>query len=622
MIEQGAKPYNPHVGGGDTIRGWVAAALVLALSASAFAQERALRIEPTKPPAGERRAALVIGNSAYSVSPLRNPVNDARAMAEALQATGFRVRLIENAKRSTMRQAIREWGDELVEGGVALFYFAGHGMQIRGRNYLIPVGADIQRENEVEDESVDANTVLGKLDSVRNSLNIVILDACRNNPFQRSFRSSQQGLAQMDAPSGTLVAFATAPGSVAADGEGANGLYTQHLLKQIRTPGLSVEELFKRVRIGVTTDTADRQVPWESSSLKGDFFFIAPDTEAEKRAQREAINRAVREAEERARKERETLQSEAARERAALEAKMRELMDQLLAKQRAEVELAQQALRRQREELEAERKKGMRPEPPPAPVAVVAPPPVRPAPAPVQPAPEKPAAAPAPSEPAASEAQEMPAEDEPLQVVAGLPPLPPSADVLASPLPRVGDWWTYRARDINRDDRRQVQDIIEVRGVTDGGVLEAAQRGLTEPGQWVHGSGAYVIGSVHGALLFSPHIGAFQGLKVGDRWEDVKFSRLRFCETDNVCRFTATVKTEERVSVPAGDFDAYRIDIDLSWESAAGRGFRGGQRGVRHYTVWYAPSAKRAVKASSREGRGEASFEPEVELELIAYELR
>ncbi len=584
------------MGGDKKIRGWLAAALALALCAGALAQERTLRIEPKKPPAGERRTALVIGNGAYRDAPLRNPVNDARAVAKALEETGFRVRLVENARRSTMRAAIREWGDELAEGGVALFYFAGHGMQIRGRNYLIPVGADIQRENEVEDESVDANTVLSKLDSVKNSLNLVILDACRNNPFARSFRSAQQGLAQMDAPSGTLVAFATAPGSVAADGEGANGLYTQHLLHQIRVPGLSVEELFKRVRIAVTKETADKQVPWESSSLKGDFFFIPPDLEAERRAQREEIDRAVREAEERGKKERDQL-----------EAKLRDVMEQLLAAQRVEVELAQQTLRRQREELEAERKKGLRAEaPPPEPVAVAAPPP--PAPPVADVVPEK-------------AAEEKPSDEEPLQV-ASLPPDPPSAAVLASPLPKVGDWWTYKARDINRDDRRQVQDIVEVRGVTPGGILEAAQRGLTEPGQWVHGSGPYLIGSVPGSLLFSPHIGAFQKLKPGDRWEDVKFSRLKFCEAGNVCRFTATVKGEERVSVPAGDFDAWRIDIELFWETAAGRGYRGGQRGVRHYTVWYAAAAKRAVKVSSREGRGEASFEPEVDLELIAYELR
>ncbi|MGH8669383.1 MAG: hypothetical protein ACREUH_09135, partial [Burkholderiales bacterium] len=229
---------------------------------------------------------------------------------------------------------------------------------------------------------------------------------------------------------------------------------------------------------------------------------------------------------------------------------------------------------------------------------------------------------PAPAPVETAESTEKPAAGEEPVYVASMPPLPPSADVLASPLPKVGDWWTYKARDINRDERRQVQDIIEVRGVTEGGILEAAGRGLTEPGQWVHGAGPYVVGSVQGALLFSPHIGAFQKLKVGDRWEDVKFSRLRFCEGDNVCQFTATVQAEERIGVEAGQFDAFRIEVHLVWETAAGRGFRGGQRGQRHYTVWYAPAAKRAVKVTSREGAGEASFEPEVDLELIAYELR
>jgi uncharacterized caspase-like protein len=589
--------------GGKAIRGWLAVALVLGLGAGALAQERSLRIEPAKPPAGERRLALIIGNSAYKDAPLRNPVNDARAMAKALEQTGFRVTLVENARRSTMRRAIREWGDELAAGGVALFYFAGHGMQIRGRNYLIPVGADIQRENEVEDESVDANTVLAKLDSVKNSLNLVILDACRNNPFARSFRSSQQGLAQMDAPSGTLVAFATAPGSVAADGDGDNGLYTQHLLQQMRIPGLSVEELFKRVRIGVTGDTGDRQVPWESSSLKGDFYFVPPDLEAGKRAQQAAIDRAVRDAEARARKEREQLQSEAARERAALEEKMRQLMEQLLAAQRAEVDAQQLALQRQREALEAERQKGLRAEAPP-----------------VDPAPAALAVA-TPPAPVPQPEEARTQDGEPLYV-ASMAPEPPSAAVLASPLPKIGDWWTYRARDINRDEKRQVQDIVEVHGVTGGGVLERSRRGLTEPTQWVHGAGPYIVGSVQGAILFSPHIGAFETLQAGQRWEDVRFSRMKFCETDNVCRFTATVAGEERVAVEAGEFDAWRIDVHLAWETAAGRGLRGGQRGERRYRVWYAPAAKRAVKVTSREGRGEASFEPEMDLELIAYELR
>lgn len=248
----------------------------------------------------ERRVALVIGNSAYKTAPLRNPVNDARAMAKVLSETGFAVTLIEDATQTGMRRAIRVFGDQLLRGGVGLFFFAGHGMQVGGRNFLIPVNADIDREDEVEDQAVDANFILSKMDTARNSLNIMILDACRNNPFARKFRASASGLTQMDAPTGTLIAFATAPGSVASDGDGDNGTYTKHLLASIAVPGLPVEQLFKQVRIGVTQETKDRQIPWESSSLRGDFFFIPLDqaklAAERQRAEQERIQKAVEEA--------------------------------------------------------------------------------------------------------------------------------------------------------------------------------------------------------------------------------------------------------------------------------------------------------------------------------------
>ena len=248
---------------------------VLAYCVCGFAAERQLQIAPTAPaPGGEKRVALIIGNSAYKKAPLRNPVNDARAISKALAATGFKVTVIEDATQSTMRRAIRSFGNDIQTGVVALFYYAGHGMQVRGKNYLIPVNADIEQEDEVEDQSVDANLVLAKMESARSSLNLMILDACRNNPFPRRFRSATQGLAQMEAPTGTLIAFATAPGAIAADGDGANGVYTKHLLANIGRAGLPIEQLFKEVRIGVTRETNHRQVPWESSSLIGNFSFV------------------------------------------------------------------------------------------------------------------------------------------------------------------------------------------------------------------------------------------------------------------------------------------------------------------------------------------------------------
>ena len=225
----------------------------------------------------EKSLALVIGNSTYSsVGRLRNPVNDARGMARALRELGFEVLAHEDLGDKAMRRAILEFGNRLPKGGVGLFYYAGHGIQVNGKNYLMPVDANIGSEAEAEVEAIDVAKVLARMETANTQVNIVILDACRNNPFARSFRSAANGLAMMDAPSGTLVAYATAPGKVARDGDGTNGLYTRELLNAIQVPGLSIEQVFKRVRQGVSQETRGEQVPWESSSLVGEFVFKGP----------------------------------------------------------------------------------------------------------------------------------------------------------------------------------------------------------------------------------------------------------------------------------------------------------------------------------------------------------
>ena len=247
--------------------------LCVALCATAAVETAAQ--ERQKPAAtAEQRIALIIGNSQYKDSPLPNPVNDARAIAKTLTAAGFKVTVKENAGQKDMQLAMRDFGDALKAGGVGLFYYAGHGMQVKGRNFLIPVDAQIQREDEVAYSGVDAGQVLDKMEAANNRLNIVILDACRNNPFARSFRSGGAGLAQMDAPVGTLIAFATAPGSVASDGAGDNGLYTQHLLQSMQKPGAKIEDVFKNVRAAVRKDSGGKQIPWESTSFDGDFIFV------------------------------------------------------------------------------------------------------------------------------------------------------------------------------------------------------------------------------------------------------------------------------------------------------------------------------------------------------------
>jgi hypothetical protein len=228
------------------------------------------------------RVALVIGNGAYKhAGALPNPSNDARDMAKALEASGFTVILKENAGLREMHLALREFGDALGRQSTGLFYFAGHGLQVRGRNYLLPVDADVAREDEVAFQALDVGAVMEKLDSAKNPVNIVILDACRNNPFGTRLQPSAKGLAPIDAPPGTLIAFSTAPGSTAADGVGRNGLYTHHLLHQVEQPGLAIEEVFKAVRAGVRKDSKSAQVPWESTSLETSFAFReAPVTKA------------------------------------------------------------------------------------------------------------------------------------------------------------------------------------------------------------------------------------------------------------------------------------------------------------------------------------------------------
>ncbi|MGB0911332.1 MAG: caspase family protein [Nitrospirales bacterium] len=232
----------------------------------------------TIPLGSEKRTALVIGNSQYEVGALRNPANDARDIASSLTSLGFNVTLKLNATQELMEEAISQFGRTLYQGGVGLFYYAGHGVQVGGDNYLIPTGARIESESDIRYKGVNMGQILGKMGEARNGFNIIILDACRDNPFARNFRSSTRGLAVVRdaAPKGTLIAYATSPGKVASDGDESNGLYTKHLLQNMNKPNLSIEQVFKRVLQGVERETNGKQSPWTSSSFSGDFHFVHP----------------------------------------------------------------------------------------------------------------------------------------------------------------------------------------------------------------------------------------------------------------------------------------------------------------------------------------------------------
>ncbi|GAB2186173.1 LIC10280 family protein [Roseibium sp. LAB1] len=221
--------------------------------------------------AAEPRTALVIGNAQYGYGPLANPVNDALAIARALDKAGFKVILQTDANREAMQQAIDAFGDRLkTEGGVGLFYYAGHGVQIQGENYLLPVAGDAPADDDLQQQSVAVSEAVAMMTSSHDGLNIVVLDACRNNPLG----GKASGLSRIDSNARLFVSYSTSPGSVALDGQGSNSPFTKHLASAIETPALNLEETFKRTLKGVFQETDGRQTPWISSSFFGEFTFV------------------------------------------------------------------------------------------------------------------------------------------------------------------------------------------------------------------------------------------------------------------------------------------------------------------------------------------------------------
>jgi hypothetical protein len=239
------------------------------------------------PAAAERRVALVIGNSSYqNVARLENPRNDATLLADTLGSLGFtlvggRVQL--DLDKPAMDTAVQNFGREVQGADVALFYYAGHGVQVGGSNYLVPVGANPTREADVDFQMVDVNLVLRQMQGAGTRLNMVILDACRNNPFgARGLRGADGGLAQMRAPEGTLISYATQPGNVAQDGSDGHSPYTRALATTIRQSGLDIFQTFNQVGLAVKRATGGSQQPWVSSSpIDGNFYFVAPAASAQ-----------------------------------------------------------------------------------------------------------------------------------------------------------------------------------------------------------------------------------------------------------------------------------------------------------------------------------------------------
>ena len=240
------------------------------LPSGVVAQSARSQIHSSAP---DKRLALVIGNANYKNRPLTNPKNDADDMSAALKKFDFDVIDLRNASLAEMRNGVREFGNRLMNYDVGLVYYSGHGVEVGGRNYFLPVSEDIKHEDEIANQSLDANLILEKMATAKKSVNILIVDACRNNNLNTKYRSASNGLAAMDAPRGTIVAFSTSPGKVAEDGNARNSPYTKYLIKEMLAPNRRpIENVFKATRRDVLNETRGRQTPWENTSLSGDFY--------------------------------------------------------------------------------------------------------------------------------------------------------------------------------------------------------------------------------------------------------------------------------------------------------------------------------------------------------------
>jgi hypothetical protein len=284
----------------NLFKGTLLAACLLA-GVLAAGPTRSARAEATEKPANvgnpvgltgpEQRVALVIGNSNYqNVAQLPNPANDARAVAQLLNAAGFEVISATDLTHNQMIQAIQDFSGKIAGRGpntVAMVYYAGHGVQLAGENYLVPVDAKISSEPDLVNGSVRLVDVMATLEAIPSRMRIVILDACRNNPFP-SLNETGRGLAIVDAPNGSIVGYSTAPGTEALDGAGDHSPYTAVLLQEAHEKNLPIEQLFKRVRLDVNNSTDGRQTPWESSSLTSDFYFFGDTAVAATRAPAQA----------------------------------------------------------------------------------------------------------------------------------------------------------------------------------------------------------------------------------------------------------------------------------------------------------------------------------------------
>jgi uncharacterized caspase-like protein len=559
--------------------------------------------EPARSPAAPSsqddltRVAVVIGNSRYSSGALVNPKNDATAMAAALKNLRFDVELKLDASKADLDATFKRFSSKTEKASVAVIFYAGHGIQVNGSNYIVPIGANPQSERDLKREMVKMDDLIDDMGNAK--VKLVFFDACRDNPLSRSFsRGGSRGMAAPVEATGTLISFATKHGNTALDGEGKHSPYTTALLKELENPGgVEIEQMLRKVQQDVKQRTTGQQEPWRYGSLDGDFYFKAPAAPADiTKAQKETIDRAVsdamRQSSERATRDKAELQQsikaqqvatestvveaikrsseQASRERAELQQSMEKMIKEALARQNAAIEAERAA--RQAASGEPVKTQTVTQQPSPAPSVAKVQPPAQ----------------------LASIASTNTGSTSGLSQKS-LPPL--------SSHP--GDEWEYRSTDEKFGKKHKL--VFRTMAASAEGVLEEIILDGKTVGEWVFGENAATIGApVESEFMFAPH------------WNGGEFSEMPVEGVGSWCTSNATARTcklslkfagNEKLTTAAGTFDAVRLEGWITFTE--GRSVSG------PVTIWYSKEHRRPLKQIAEVHGTRITFKETIELSAI-----
>lgn len=560
----------------------------------------------------DARVAVVIGNSNYPSGALTNPKNDATVMAAALKKLGFDVELKLDGTKAELDGVFKRFSAKAEKARVAALFYAGHGIQVGGSNYLVPIDANPRHERDLKREMVKMDDIIDDMGDAR--VKLVFFDACRDNPLSRSFsRGGSRGMAAPVEATGTLISFATKHGNTAADGEGKHSPYTTALLEALENPsGVEIEQLLRRVQQGVKLATQGQQEPWRYGSLDGDFYFKAADATAEivemERRQKVAVERAVQDAmlreKERAERDKVELQQSL---KAQKEASERAMADAIKAQQEASAKAVAEAIKRsneqaarERAELQASMEKVLKEALARQNAALEA---------------ERVARAAASGEaaraqvaaPASGVAVTIPQKPILLASVAptGIGGNSGAADkVLAALSNAPGDEWEYLSNDEKFGKKQKL--ILRVKAASADGALEELVWNDKPFLEWVFGARATAIGTPNESeFMFAPH------------WDGSEFSDLpieggrSICTSPGMsCQVSLKVSGTEKLTIAAGTFDAIRLEGHINMRNSGGAG-----SGL--VTIWYSKDQRRLLKQVAKKYSGRIQFNETLELSAI-----